>query len=99
MAQKTVIYRDIDGYSVVAWFGDAAPDPRATAAVVNDMLLSLPELAAKARPPLTKSALNHRLRRLEALGAEIGAARAETGAARAKTGAARAKTGRRRLAD
>ena len=32
--------------------------------------LSLPELAAKARPPLTKSALNHRLRRLEALAAE-----------------------------
>ena len=32
--------------------------------------LSLPELAAKARPPLTKSALNHRLRRLEALAGE-----------------------------
>jgi len=32
--------------------------------------LSLPELAGKARPPLTKSALNHRLRRLEALAAE-----------------------------
>ena len=29
--------------------------------------LSLSELAARARPPLTKSALNHRLRRLEAL--------------------------------
>jgi DNA-binding protein WhiA len=32
--------------------------------------LSLPELAARARPPLTKSALNHRLRRLEALARE-----------------------------
>ncbi len=32
--------------------------------------LSLSELAAKARPPLTRSALNHRLRRLEALAAE-----------------------------
>jgi DNA-binding protein WhiA len=41
--------------------------------------LSLPELAAKARPPLTKSALNHRLRRLEALAAETGGARAKTG--------------------
>ena len=34
--------------------------------------LSLAELAAKARPALTKSALNHRLRRLEALAAEGG---------------------------
>jgi DNA-binding protein WhiA len=34
--------------------------------------LSLPDLAAKARPQLTKSALNHRLRRLEALAAERG---------------------------
>ncbi len=32
--------------------------------------LSLAELAAKARPPLSKSALNHRLRRLEALATE-----------------------------
>jgi len=31
--------------------------------------LNLSELAARARPPLTKSALNHRLRRLEALAA------------------------------
>ena len=59
MAQKTVIYRDIDGYSVVAWFGDAAPDPRATAAVVNDMLLSLPELVAvnKCKADMAEKAL------------------------------------------
>ena len=47
--------------------------------------LSLPELAAEARPPLTKSALNHRLRRLEALAAE--------------TDGPHAQPGRRRLAD
>ncbi len=34
--------------------------------------LSLVELAARSRPPLTKSALNHRLRRLEALAGETG---------------------------
>jgi DNA-binding protein WhiA len=48
--------------------------PSALRSVANLRLkhpyLSLPELAAKARPPLTKSALNHRLRRLEALAGE-----------------------------
>ena len=33
--------------------------------------LSLTELAAASDPPLTKSALNHRLRRLDALAAEL----------------------------
>jgi hypothetical protein len=32
--------------------------------------LSLQELAARARPPLTKSSLNHRLRRMVALSEE-----------------------------
>ncbi len=41
--------------------------------------LSLSDLAAKARPPLSKSALNHRLRRLEALAAEHGVERLAAG--------------------
>ncbi len=46
MGQKTVLYRDIDGFSVISCFSDAAVDPALTEKIVSEKRLQLPELIA-----------------------------------------------------
>jgi hypothetical protein len=54
-----------------AWEGLPAATRQAAGLRVRYPYLSLTELAAASDPPLTKSALNHRLRRLDALAADL----------------------------